>query len=161
MLLADTCSQMAFIPFVFTMPSHWIIYVSHHLSCGYSASELLLDRMGFCMWQRELFEVDDWCLPAVAVLRAGRERVMFSERHTLVWYESIRGPWGCFRDPLQRESDDVLSLRAQYPSSHVGYHVLQHFAHSSEHTSLCFAYCASIQSIKLTLCCRYRRHFVL
>lgn len=77
-------------PFAFTMSSHGIIYVSHRLLCVYSASELLLDRMGFCIWQHELFEVDDWCLPAVAVLWAGQERVMFSERHMLVWFESIR-----------------------------------------------------------------------
>lgn len=124
-LLVDTCSRMAFIPFVFTMPSHGIIYVSHHLSCGYSASELLLDRMGFCIWQRELFEVDDWCLPAVAVLWAGRERVMFSERHALVWFESIRAHGVASETHCRRESDDALSLRAQYPSSRVGYHVLQ------------------------------------
>lgn len=64
----------------------------------------------------------------------------------MIWI--YKGPWGCFRYPLQCESDDALSLRAQYPSSRV-------LAHSSEHKSLCFAYCASIQKINLALYCRY------
>lgn len=100
-----------------------------------------------------------WLMPAGSggfVSRAGEGDVFWKAHAGMIWI--YKGPWGCFRDPMQCESDDALSLRAllmlvtMWLSSH---------AHSSEHKSLYFAYCASIQKIKLTLYCRYVCQFVL
>lgn len=96
-----------------------------------------------------------WLMPAGSgcfVSRAGEGDVFWKAHAGMIWI--YKGPWGCFRYALQCESDDALSLRAQYRSSRV-------LAHSPEHKSLCFAYCASIQKINLALYCRYGCQFVL
>lgn len=104
-----------------------------------------------------------WLMPAGSVCfvsRAGEGDVFWKAHTGMIWiYKGISGVASeahCSARTMMR-SHYVLSI----PLLVLVTMCSSTLAHSSEHKSLCFAYCASIQMIKLTLYCRYGCHFVL